>query len=101
MSTWAFFSTLPGQVLLWGISGALFWVLSKIPDRESLEFIVLDGLVLVSGLLALFTLPFVLMANDLVTHRVFSGGAWMLAVAGISLLLCIDAFTKMRVFFLD
>lgn len=103
--TSAFFSTLPGQVLLWCISAILFWGLSKLADRESLEFVILDAFVLISALVALLTVPFVFLEKaashvGIAGKTMMGGSTWILVLGVLSLLLCADAFVQMKRFFL-
>jgi len=101
METWAFFSTLPGQVLLWGMASLAFWALSRLPDRESLEFVVLDALVLISALVALLTVPFVFLAQSIGHGSILDAPVlpWVLAAGALSLLLSADALVQMKRFF--
>ncbi len=101
MSTSFWTDPLFRQASVWTVAGLVFWFLSRRADRESLVFVALDALTLVSGLVALFTLPFAYFASLLAQDAGSHGLIWTLSIMSLSLLLCADALTQMRRFFLE
>lgn len=96
---WHYFSTMNGQVVLWGTAAFLFWVLSKFADMDSFEFVLLDALVLISALAGLLTAPFAFLLQSMI--HTDSSMDVLLAGSGFSLLLSADALAQMKKFFLD
>ncbi|MEY2341398.1 hypothetical protein AB4090_04720 [Acidithiobacillus sp. IBUN Pt1247-S3] len=98
----AWFSGLPGSVALWSLAGFLFWVLSRFPAQDSLEFVLLDALTLISALVAVFSVPFAILAGHLApVQKSFMDEPLLLFFGAVSLLLTTDSFYRMRRFFLD
>ena len=101
MSTSFWTDPLFRQASVWTVAGLVFWFLSRWADRESLVFVALDALTLVSGLVALLTLPFAYFASILTQDGGSHGLIWTLSIMSLSLLLCADALIQMRRFFLE
>lgn len=88
-----YFSTLSGQVVLWGVAAIAFWFLSRFAERDSLTFVLLESLVLIAGMSAILTTPFVLILPGTVQFPY-----WLIALACLSLLLVADALKQFRAF---
>jgi len=89
------------QAAIWTGAGIVFWFLSRWADRESLTFVALDSLTLISSLAALFTLPFAYFASLLAPEAGSRTLVWTFSIMSLSLLLCADALVQMRRFFLE
>ncbi|MGK9452047.1 hypothetical protein ACSSZE_12455 [Acidithiobacillus caldus] len=88
-----YFSTLSGQVVLWEVAGVAFWFLSRLADRDSFTFVLLESLVLIAGMSAMLTTPFVLILPGTARFPY-----WLFALACLSLLLVADALKQFRAF---